>query len=531
MSTATMDANSIDLPPDWDDETETIDFGEPQPEPRRTPEPPTVERNENDSIVEKRLLEQLLQSGKWQTAFDSGLQPDDFTVAAYRALVAYASERDDKEIDKIAACLDLRDSSDLSRDALTSINELDDLGDGATSTGLLVPRLVREIRERAHDRKINSLIRRAGLLREDDEIDGAVEMARQAVELAERGVGGSLEAYASRKYDPKKKPAKPAAIVAIRDIPVLTVCNIATCQGGEKSGKSHVAANIARAVLGLPSALGITSEDRGAVAYVDAEQSTYDFWELLNRSIGDHPDFHAWETTGDAPAAIKKQVADICRSIDKLKLLIIDGYADLVTDVNDPAESNELVAWLMRLARKHQIAILGIIHLNPGAESKTRGHLGSQLTRKCESTIQVDLDGETRILYTARARHRPIVKSQGLRFEWSDDSGGFVEIEGTPAEIKQAAKLEEWTRTLRDIEAETGMLAWKFNDLVGAIQKAESLRSPTTAKNRIKAWLEAGILRHDSTRGTYLSTLPRSIDEKGAFPSSRSTTTKPAETS
>jgi hypothetical protein len=83
-----------------------------------------------------------------------------------------------------------------------------------------------------------------------------------------------------------------------------------------------------------------------------------------------------------------------------------------------------------------------------------------------------------------------------------------VSIQGTLGEAKQAEKLEEWTRLLYDIQAKTGMLAWKHGVLAKEIAEAEN-RTTKTGKNRIKEFLEAGILKHDSATGNYLSMLPR----------------------
>jgi hypothetical protein len=479
-----------------------------------------ADRNVEHRQQEKHLLEILLQSGKFQQAIDAGLTDTDFTDPAYSLLFNFATNRIEQgeAVDKMDCIINLRDR--LQQDEQDRIVALDDLGD---SSGLIVPELAAVVMENSRHRQIASLIHRAELHCLSGNFEKAKELASQASELGGGKPSTSiLETYSERKFDASAKPEKPPAILSLKCNPVLTESNIATLQGPEKSAKSHAAAAMVRGCLGLSPKLSITSETRGAVAYVDAEQSTFDFWQLLNNSIGEHPDFHAYNVTGEDPANIRKLLEAICAGIKNLKLLIVDGYADLLTDVNDAEQANELVAWLMRLAKKYQIGIVGVIHLNPGHESKTRGHLGSQLTRKAETTLQIDLDGEVKMLYTAKARHKPLPKSQAMRFQWSDDEHGFVEIEGTPAEAKQAAKIEEWTRTLRDIESETAMLAWKYGELVEAIQKAESLRSPTTAKSRINSWLDAGILRHDSTRGTYLSALDRSIDEMTDFSGDRS---------
>ena len=321
-------------------------------------------------------------------------------------------------------------------------------------------------------------------------------------------VSNKIHAFNGCKFDPSKRPDKPAPIITLGGVPVLTHGGLATIQGAEKSGKSHICAAIARACLGLGGSLGVDCESPGAVAYIDAEQSAFDFWQLAHRAAGSAPNFHAYHATGKKPSEILAIVKAICESVDDLRLVLIDGFADLVTDVNDTEQANSLIASLMTLAGKHSIGICGVIHLNPGAEFKTRGNLGSQLSRKCETTIQIDgeKDGETKVIYTAQARHQPLPKSKGIRFAWDNEAKGFVVIEGTPAEINLASKVEEWTRTLQDIQAQTGMLAWTHGDLTKAIETAENC-SNRTARNRLKPWLDSGLLRHDGARGIYTSNL------------------------
>jgi hypothetical protein len=190
-----------------------------------------------------------------------------------------------------------------------------------------------------------------------------------------------------------------------------------------------------------------------------------------------------------------------------LRAVLIDGFADLLGSVNDEEQAIELVRDLMATALKQEVAIIGVLHLNPGSDEKSRGHLGSQLGRKSQTVLLIkQRDDGSRVLFTQRARKRSIPEAHGLRFDWCEESQGFVEVEGTPGEIKQAQKLEEWTRLLIEIEAETDMRAWKNKNIVSAIMEAEVVKK-RTAQTRLKQWLNAGLLKHDANRGVYTSTL------------------------
>ena len=65
----------------------------------------------------------------------------------------------------------------------------------------------------------------------------------------------------------------------------------------------------------------------------------------------------------------------------KAGLVIIDGVADLVSDVNNLEESNNVVQKLMQLTAIYNCHIVTIIHSNYGT-TKPTGHLGSLLEKK-----------------------------------------------------------------------------------------------------------------------------------------------------
>lgn len=234
---------------------------------------------------------------------------------------------------------------------------------------------------------------------------------------------------------------------------------------------------------------------------------------MLRQGGGDQNKLAAYNITGYGPKESRDATQAILEGEDKIRALLIDGYADLCSDLNDASEANDLVAWVMALAEEHSVAIIGVLHLNPGSQEKSRGHLGSQLDRKSQTSLQISTENDgTRCIYTSKARKRPVPKSNAVRFEWSDDTGAFVEINGTPGEIKLAQKAEDFTRTLRDVEANTGMLAWKFKELKEEIEQVESIKD-RAARNRILAMLSANLLKHNSKVGTYTSNLPKAPDK------------------
>jgi len=325
-----------------------------------------------------------------------------------------------------------------------------------------------------------------------------------------RSLFDKLQAF---KFNPEKLAPPKEPLLLLKDIPVLYTGNLLTLVGHDKSGKSHVEAAIAKATSEGTRHLGFTCSDVGRIAYIDYEQDRNDFESLLLRAGCNAEKVAGYHLSGQSAKDAKAALIAILKGEHNLKAVLIDGFADLLGSVNDEEQAIELVRDLMAAANKYEVAIIGVLHLNPGSDEKSRGHLGSQLGRKSQTVLQIKQgkDG-SRVLFTQRARKRSIPEAQGVRFAWCNESKGFVEMEGTPGEIKQANKVEDFTRMLRDIEAETGMLAWKFTELKKAIEKAEGV-SDRTARNRIKDMIEAKLLKHDSTRGIYTSNLPTAPSE------------------
>ena len=336
---------------------------------------------------------------------------------------------------------------------------------------------------------------------------GAEYYGKRGKEESEDELPSSLfDKLQSLKFDPDNLAPTKEPLLLLNDVPVLYAGNLLTLVGHDKSGKSHVEAAIAKATTEGTRHLGFTCADVGRIAYIDCEQDRTDFESLLLRAGCDAEKVAGYHLTGLSVSDAKSALVAILEGEQNLRAVLIDGFADLLGSVNDEEQAIGLVRYLMATALRYEVAIIGVLHLNPGSDEKSRGHLGSQLGRKSQTVLQIkQSDDGSRVLFTQRARKRSIPEAHGVRFAWCEESQGFVEIEGTPGEIKQAQKLEEWTRLLREIEAETKMLAWKNKDLVCAIMEAEGVKK-RTAQTRLKQWLDARLLKHDANRGVYTST-------------------------
>lgn len=76
-----------------------------------------------------------------------------------------------------------------------------------------------------------------------------------------------------------------------------------------------------------------------------------------------------------------------------LGLVVIDGIRDLVSDINNSDEASQIAGKLLKWSEEKNIHIVTILHQNKG-NNDARGHLGTELQNKAETTISVTKEGE-----------------------------------------------------------------------------------------------------------------------------------------
>jgi hypothetical protein len=328
--------------------------------------------------------------------------------------------------------------------------------------------------------------------------------------------------YRSRAYD-HLRPAPPArAVYKLGGVTFATAGNLAAVTAQHGSGKSSmVAAGLAAPMVGANDrdCLGLESAnpEGHAVIHIDTEQSAADFDLLIRvkaiRRAGlDEPPPWLMSTclTGCTPAEIvtvlETMMADAAREHGGIHSVWLDGVADAVDSPNDEEQSIALVRRLHALAIQHVCPIISILHLNPLSESKSRGHLGSQLERKAETVLQLKKTDEggrdvTTIVAT-KTRHQPIPANQTPRFAWDDAAGMHMSIESRAA-ARASADLDEAYRIIRHIWKTDRTASFRYVELV---RQAEEFmgQSKTTAKRKIGSILQMNLIHHFGPTGGYI---------------------------
>lgn len=319
-----------------------------------------------------------------------------------------------------------------------------------------------------------------------------------------------------RRIDPLNQPTKPIPIISLAGQQISTSGNLTAICAQAKAGKTGVVTAILGAVIAEHKGgiilgqqqrdfLGFTAAPHcgGAVIVFDTEQSPYDAWSLIDRSMKRAgiatlpPNFRCYSLADVAVpqrraflAAEMKRGGEEC---DGVYATIIDGVADLCTDLNDTAEAFGLVDDLTQLAIKHACPVIAVLHENPSgtgqAYSKGRGHLGSQLERKAESNLRIEKKDDISTIYSDRCRRASLPKAQGVKFKWDDETSMHVLFSETSQQDKTRDAEKE---RLADVfEGVTEPIKW--GELKKRIADVLAI-SPKTAEGKIKSWTQLGLI-------------------------------------
>ncbi len=342
------------------------------------------------------------------------------------------------------------------------------------------------------------------------------DFKRAAAQLRAQGYGKAevpsdlRERLLARKFNHASAPPKPEPRFKINGKTVCTAGNLTSISAQAKAGKSaFVGAAISAAICAALAKSGNDNLGLSAVPpegrhllHFDTEQSPFDADKLMRTALRRAgveipPDFLAsfglaGFSAPDLQAALAMQMEELANS-GGAYAVIIDGVADLVLDVNDPVECNGLIAKLQALAITHDCPILCVVHENPTQDSgKMRGHLGSQLERKCESNLRLKRTKEITLVSGDKMRGAPITENEGPRFQWSQLEDMHVSTK-SQAKTKECEKRERLESVAEEVFESLGETALTFSGLVAGIRKVRGV-GRSTAETNVKEMRELNVV-------------------------------------
>ena len=175
--------------------------------------------------------------------------------------------------------------------------------------------------------------------------------------------------------------------------------------GSSKAKKTFLKSAIVAGYIGgqssnyFPNILGHDTTGKFVID-IDTEQSKYHSQRVFRRvceMVGSYPEFYKTFSLREYSAAERLAFIDwiVTESEykDKIGLISIDGYADLVSDFNSLEQSNNLQEKLLKWTTMANCHITGILHRNFNSQ-KPVGHVGSAVLKKAETVVFVEKDEE-----------------------------------------------------------------------------------------------------------------------------------------
>ena len=216
-------------------------------------------------------------------------------------------------------------------------------------------------------------------------------------------------------FDYSENILQPPPLLSCGGAIITTRGNLTVVSGKPKVCKTTLQSVIVAAAIMGKTILNIGAPSPLRVLLCDTEQSGYYLsrqCDRIFRMAGIEKKikegFSVLELRPYEPAERYTLIAEAVEDL-RPDLLFIDGAADLVADTNDLLSSERLVSNLLTLASKYDLGIVTIIHSNPGADGKVRGHLGSTVERKSETVIALERDGtnDTITVKPRQTRNQP----------------------------------------------------------------------------------------------------------------------------
>ena len=242
-----------------------------------------------------------------------------------------------------------------------------------------------------------------------------------------------------------------------------TLGNFSLIKGKAKSRKSFL---LSMAVCSALNDFVFSEVFRSPVAhqqknilFIDTEQSDWHVQKAAKRIcslVGERSPskLHMYKFRSLSPSERLNFTEELIAKTPNLGLVIIDGIRDLITSINDESESCGIASKLLKWSEDYNIHIVTILHENP-SNDKARGHLGTELSNKAETVIQIEVDPNLPNISVVRpfsCRNKPF---EPFAFEIKDGNPSIISDYDTSINSKDTFNLNNVDdKILKEVLAE-----------------------------------------------------------------------------
>ncbi|MEI8231835.1 MAG: AAA family ATPase [Actinomycetes bacterium] len=234
----------------------------------------------------------------------------------------------------------------------------------------------------------------------------------------------------------KTKFDKERIYVSIGNSVIGSQGGFVTITGLPKSCKSTFLMGLIASAISSKQVFGFstflnTYPDKNRVCLFDTEHSGLDFQSKIRQvqklsGIADIYD------AMDIFSVVELSVWDILNCINtylennpSCAILCIDGLLDLIENLNDEKSSKRLTKIIRKWAKKHECLIVGVLHL--GKDRTAIGHIGSSVSRYCQSQLEITKTKENTYVMEGRLL-RSAGHFQSVEIMYSEKNKSFIQL-------------------------------------------------------------------------------------------------------
>jgi AAA domain len=247
------------------------------------------------------------------------------------------------------------------------------------------------------------------------------------------------------RIDPTFDLSEPPVYCRISESPVMTSGNFSLILGKAKSGKTFFLGSIVASLLTNSKQLEVISgcliKNKNTVLYFDTEQSTFHATRSIRRICGltrepEPINLLAYALRPLPPKERLAAIEELIFQTENLGAVIIDGVRDLLTKgINDEEEATSLTSKFLKWTSDYDMHMILFLHQNK-TDQNARGHIGTELLNKAETTLTVTKDIK-RNIYVVSCEYSRDIPFEDFAFTIDD---GMIRASDLPREELSKAK-------------------------------------------------------------------------------------------
>jgi hypothetical protein len=316
-----------------------------------------------------------------------------------------------------------------------------------------------------------------------------LQTIKEAEEKRTSDVSYKNEAF---RVNPLSEVIEPPVYCFIENSPVMTEGNFVLLTGKAKSGKTFLLGVITASLLNSSTQLntirGRLPESKKNVVYFDTEQSPYHVNRTVKRicsatGTANPENLYAYGIRPLSPAERVTFIETKIATIPNIGTIVIDGVRDLLSiGINDESEATAITSKFLKWSYELNCNIILLLHQNK-TDMNARGHIGTELLNKAETTISVAKDSKTGVFTVSCEMSRDISFNE---FGFSISENGKLEPVTIPNMADSKSSNPSTVSDAKHLEAIRKMFStetmYSYDELVEEVSHRFSVGTGTAKK-------------------------------------------------